>query len=308
VLARAHRVARRLRRSDAADGLLQRASTRLSEASADRPVVEQVRLLLEAGGLVSDGSFRILPVFHYWNDAELALADATRTQLLSHPLSLIPGQTAEELVDEWLLPLARVRPALHRWEVVRVLADALDGAPLGLLPVQLPFRAKDSWLAVEFPETDPLDPSKPFGVNRDTLSIVAHGASAFRPGARQRAILLDEWTEEIPTDQETTGISFRFNQPNAEPPQTLLVAVTPDQTGSWSWDDLVGTLTDTLGRAKRRAVEPAQLESQGPVWNAFAPALVSEFSTLPSADVSLDLLRMQAFVGLTEFYRAIETD
>ena len=53
---------------------------------------------------------------------------------------------------------------------------------------------------------------------------------------------------------------------------------------------MVGTLLDTLRRAKRRAVEPDQLEKQGTAWNAFAPALVSEFSALRGADVSLDLL------------------
>ena len=115
-------------------------------------------------------------------------------------------------------------------------------------------------------------------------------------------MLLDDWTEEIPTTSETTGISFRFNQPNAMPPQTLLLAVTPEETGSWDWDDLVGTLADTLRRAKRRAVEPAQLEKLGSTWNAIAPALVSEFSTLAKNDVSLDLMGMLEFSAWKEFY------
>src|SRR5262249_37178216 len=152
----------------------------------------------------------------------------------------------------WLLGLARVRPRIGTWEAVRTLADALNDIALELLPVQVPYRARDRWLAVEFPEQDPLDATKPFGIVRDTLSIVAHGSYAFRAGIAQRGLLLDEWTEEIPTAQENTGISFRFNQPNAVPPQTLLLAVTPEETGSWSWDALVGTLLDTLARAKRR--------------------------------------------------------
>jgi hypothetical protein len=171
-------------------------------------------------------------------------------------------------------------------------------------PVQVPFRAKDSWLAVEFPEKDPIDPARPFGISRDTLSITAHGSSAFTAGAAQRGVLLDEWTEEIPTASENTGISFRFNQPNAVPAQALLLAVTPEETGSWSWDDLVGTLGDTLARAKRRAVEPAQLEKNGLIWNAIAPALVAEFSTLEKADVSLDLLVALQFAPIHEFYAA----
>jgi hypothetical protein len=148
------------------------------------------------------------------------------------------------------------------------------------------------------------------------LSIAAHGPTAFQSGAKQSGVLIDDWTEEIPTATETTGIAFRFNQPNAAPPQALLLAVTPNETGSWDWDDLVGTLNDTLRRAKRRAVEPDQLETRTPawvtaepawqpfssVWNTFAPALVSEFSTIQLRDVSLDLMTMLDFVPLTEFY------
>ena len=129
-------------------------------------------------------------------------------------------------------------------------------------------------------------------------------------------MLIDDWTEDIPTARETTGIAFRYNQPNAMPPQALLLTVTPNETGSWDWDDLVGTLNDTLRRAKRRAVEPDQLETRTPawitsepawqpfssVWNTFSPALVSEFSTIQLLDVSLDLMPMLDFVPLNEFY------
>ncbi|AGW90326.1 hypothetical protein [Cupriavidus sp. DF5525] len=304
LLARAHRIARRLRRSVQKDGVLDRAGELIGKATPATPVAEQVRLLLEAGKLVFGETLRILPAFHCYNDADLALADSARGQLLAHAVAAVPGASAGEIVDEWLQALARVRPQVHRWEVIRVLAEAMNDVALDMLPVQVPHRNQDSWLAVEFPEKDPLDPSRAFGISRDTLSIAAHGASAFKPGMRQRAILLDEWTEEIPMEQEITGISFRFNQPNAAPPQTLLLAVTPEETGSWSWDALAGTLVDTLGRAKRRAVEPAQLEKQGLIWNAFAPALVSEFSTLMEADVSLDLMLMLDYMQLTEFYAA----
>jgi hypothetical protein len=243
-----------------------------------------------------------LPKFSCFNEIDIATADADRNQLLQHAINATPGITATELVDEWLQGLARVRKPLHRWEIVRTLADALSDVTLAVLPVQIPYRANDSWLAVEFPTTDPDDPTKPFGVSRDTLSIAAHGNTAFQAGLKQSGVMIDDWTEEIPTETETTGIAFRYNQPNAAPPQALLLAVTPEETGSWSWDDLVGILNDTLQRAKRRAVEPDQLEKQSAVWNAFAPALVSEFSTIQQADVSLDLMGVLDFATLTEFY------
>jgi hypothetical protein len=49
-------------------------------------------------------------------------------------------------------------------------------------------------------------------------------------------------------------------------------------------------------------VEPAQLEKQGLIWNAFAPALVSEFSSDIGADVSLDLMAMLEFSPLSSLY------
>ena len=302
LLARAHRIARRLRRADPRDGVLDLATGLVARAVAPLEIDDQVKLLLEAGGLVFGETIRMLPAFTCHNEADLTLADADRPQLLSHAVGIVAGAAGDQVVDEWLQALGRVRSRMRRWDLIRTLADAQNDVTLEMRPVQVPYRVQDSWLAVDLPGHDPLDPAKPFGISRDTLSITAHGDSAFRAGQRQRAVLLDEWTEEIPTAREITGVSFRFNQPNAAPPQTLLLAVTPEETGSWSWDDLTGTLADTFARAKRRAVEPAQLEKQGLVWNAFAPALVSEFSTEREADVSLDLMVMLDFAPLAQFY------
>jgi hypothetical protein len=302
LLDRAHRVARRLRRNDPKDGVLDRAADLISKATPDKPKEEQATYLLQTGKILFGDNFNFLPKFICHNEIDIATADGARSQLLQHAVNATPGITGVEVVEEWLEGLARVRPRLHQWEVVRTLADALNDIRLELRPVQVPYRTNDSWLAVAFPEKDA--DGEPFGISRDTLSIAAHGASAFQAGVLQSGVLLDDWTEEIPTAQEITGIAFRFNQPNASPPQTLLLAVTPEETGAWNWDALVGTLNDTLARAKRRAVEPEQLEKQGLVWNAFAPALVSEFSTLAAADVSLDQMLMMDYVPLTQFYLA----
>ena len=304
LLSRARRVARRLRSAEKADGVLDRAAALIAAASADKPVTDQVASLLQASQILFGDSFKCLPQFTCHNQADLIAADSARAQLLAFALADMAPLDASALVDEWLQGVARVRPRMNTWETVRMLADALNDVRIDMRPAQVPFRANDSWLAVVFPEKDPLDATKPFGITRDTLSITAHGAAAFRSGV-QRGLLLDEWSEEIPTASENTGISFRFNQPNAVPPQTMLLAVTPEQTGAWSWDSLVGILTDTLARAKRRAVEPAQLEKEGLTWNLLAPATVSEFSMVAPADVSLDLMRVAEYATLDELYTAI---
>lgn len=306
LLSRAQRVARRLRRAEPKVGVLDRANALIAAATTDKPIADQASSLLQAGQMLFADSLKLLPQFVCYNEVDLAASDAARAQLLSHALSLAPGLSATEIVDEWLQGLARLRPRLQMFETMRALAESLNDVDVDARPVQVPYRNQDRWLAVEFPEKDPLDATKRFGISRDTLSICAHGASAFQAGVAQRGLLIDEWKEEIPTESETTGISFRFNQPNAVPPQTLLLAVTPEETGSWSWDDLVGTLIDTLARAKRRAVEPAQLEKTGVVWNALALATVSEFSTLPFFDVSLDVLVAVQYEPLKQFYTGLQ--
>ena len=111
----------------------------------------------------------------------------------------------------------------------------------------------------------------------DKLSIVLMNAGTAlnaAAGANVCGLLLDEWVEIIPNTVETTGITFNYDQPDAKPPNTLLLAVTPQQTGSWSWDDLVETLNDTLELAKNRAVEPGHLEDT--VFGQILPGLLTE--------------------------------
>ena len=59
---------------------------------------------------------------------------------------------------------------------------------------------------------------------------------------------------------KTTGIAFHYDQPDASPPQAVLVAVPPRLAGQWTWDDLVHTLDETLDLAMNRMVELEHLE------------------------------------------------
>jgi hypothetical protein len=72
-------------------------------------------------------------------------------------------------------------------------------------------------------------------------------------------LLIDDWTELVPTATETTGFAFHFDRPGASAPQAVLLAAPPDPDGRWRWNELVGVITDTLDRARLRAVEPDQI-------------------------------------------------
>ncbi len=171
-------------------------------------------------------------------------------------------------VDDWLHGMARVREAPRLWEQTVLLADALLG-PGGLLgvsildwtepqlsPIQLPFVQGDHWLGMEFAK----DPKLPDQLGQDRLLFTAHYATGLS-GNRQCGLLLDEWTEVIPAERETTGVAVHHNGPDSEPPQSMLLVVPPVRVtgGQWAAADLVDAITETFEMAKTRAVEPAHL-------------------------------------------------
>lgn len=278
--------------------VLHRLAASLSKAAAliagiaiDATVEKRVAVYIEAGKQLFNDAFAILPRFDYNNSADILRSHADEVQLLDHASSVLNMSFP---ADEWLQNAAHVRPKLARWDYVRTLNETLNASTIALHPVQLPYRKFDSWVAVEFPETypsvdddgNPID--IPFAIAHDTLSAIAHGDQAFVPGAQQCGLLIDDWTEIIPTRDETTGIAFNYDQPNAMPPQALLLAVPPKITGHWDWNVLVGILEDTLLRAKLRAVEPRLLDKQDkPELSVMLPALLAGFSEY-DLDVSLD--------------------
>ena len=220
------------------------------------------------------GDFLLVPHFTFIHPPAVATAHAARAHLLDHARGIgiaLP-------VTEWLHGAACVRPLVHGFEIVRAMAEAGLPTPLSMSPLQLPHRTGDSWLGVEFPTG--------LEVVHDTVAVVQHLPQGFDPTLAQCGLLVDEWGETIPNRHEVTGLSFNYDAPNSEPPQALLLAVTPHETGSWSWDDLVETVRDTFRRARLRAVEPDQLGGLAGI-GTLLPAVMAEFST-GRGSISLD--------------------
>jgi hypothetical protein len=254
------------------------AASLVTQAATATAIVTKVSTLVAAGKAVLAEMFNILPDFQYNNDADIQLSNADRAQLLKHGKDVLHILYPAE---EWLHSIAHVRPRSARWDRVLSLHETFTETRLGLSPVQLPFRTKDSWLAIEFPDKDPQRPTEPFNIAHDTLAITIHGDVAFAAGAPHRGLLIDDWTELLPSRSEITGIAFNYDQPNAAPPQALLLAVSPTQKGGWSWDHLLGIVNDTILRSKLRAVEPRLLDSLNkPELNVLLPAVLADFSQI----------------------------
>lgn len=264
-----------------ADALIARATTlgdatnkQLADAAAAaNPDMAIERLTATVKGWMG-GDMILLPRFAYGDAAAVQNADGARAALVAYAKT----QGSPLPVQEWLHGAACVRPLVHDFEIVRAIADANRVDPLALDVLQLPFRGGDSWLGARFPSS--------MEVLHDTVSMVQHLPQGFSAAGAQVGLLIDEWTESVPAREEVTGLTFNYNAPNSAPPQAVLLAITPHETGRWAWDDLVDTVLDTFRRAKLRAVEPDML-GDIPGIGTLLPAVVAEFST-SAASVSLD--------------------
>lgn len=206
---------------------------------------QRVAKYIEAAKTIFDGYFNVLPIFNLRNTPEVTAAFRGGQGMIPASKPLI--------VEEWMQGLSRIRPKMGAIEEILTLNEAFNDAAydLKLTPIQLPFWEENHWIAVDFPEG--------LTIPGDVLSIVMQSPTISDFSKGQAGLLIDDWTEVIPNKQEITGIAVHYDQPNSEPPQTLLLAITPEITGKWKWADLVDTLHETLDRAKRRAVEPDQL-------------------------------------------------
>jgi hypothetical protein len=221
--------------------------------AAGTPAAEVSALQTGAKALMGD-DFVTIPEFglsaQQGDDWSNAVAASTGGALLSYLTNTL---NIDHPVDEWLTGVARVRPMMRAWESATVLASALGQLEPALLPVQFPFEATAPWLALQFPDS--------YNLASDRLLYTACYATPFDKTKRQCGLLLDQWNEVIPAANRDTGITFNFARPDNEAPQTILVVTPATASGRWQWDDLVAALSETLDLAKKRAVEPTQLDN-----------------------------------------------
>jgi hypothetical protein len=199
--------------------------------------------------------------------AEMTSAFAASEGLLKH---LTDVRGIDFPVDEWMYGVARVREKVRAWEETVMIGGGFSGVEPALTPMQLPYRDGDSWLALQFPDGYALD--------HDRLLYTAH-APGFKAEGMLCGLLVDEWTEVIPSRQATTGVAFHYDRPNHEPPQAMLLVTPPTTAETWEWADLVDAVRETIQLARVRGVEPAQV--QDGAYAAFLPATVMAVTASP---------------------------
>lgn len=195
-------------------------------------------------------AFDPVPLFEFHNQAAL-------TPTMIDTNDLLADHTGDLVLDQWLAGLARVREMVTNYELLNIVVQTLNPDYLDsreMKPVQVPFDSsgQDRWMG--------LSVSDPASLKE---GVVAIGADLYNGYAMsnvsQAGIVIDEWVDIIPNKEETTGISFHHNQPNAKAPQCLILGLTPQITGSWRWNDVVDMLNETFELAKARGLSYEQI-------------------------------------------------
>jgi hypothetical protein len=220
----------------------------------------------EAARLLLGKDYVVVPLFAAHSEGVSELTAATATPVESDPLA----------IESWLQSVAYVRPAMQAWDILATYHDWLHNSHFDFVPVQLPNAPGAKWIGGIFNDTVRAD---------DVVSIAILGPPAGY-AAPLTGLLVDEWTELVPSPNETTGIAMHINRPNAVAPQALLVAVAPKQTGHWAWSDLIAILHDTIDRAQLRAVEPDDIKF--PYFQLLPPIVTAfdESMLMPAAKFS----------------------
>lgn len=250
---------------------LARVSTLQEGLNNDTPIPRQVEIYREMAKSLFGKQFVLLPQYTLNN------FDKIKEQLELHKTGkgLLRASEIDFPMEEWLQSIGEVREKMYATEMAGMIVDTLGRSFPDLNPIQFPFKnnadhtVNDHWLGIKYP--------KHYQPDEDKLSIVLMNAKFLSHGeakTRRVGFIVDEWVEIIPHATSTTGLAFHYDQPDATAPHSLLLAVSPQETGAWEWDDLLMTLVDTLKLAKNRAVEPDHLENT--IFAQALPAILSE--------------------------------
>lgn len=235
---------------------------------------EELEVLTQLGQLLFGRGFKVFPEFELTKPNQLSKA-------LANP-ELFKDMD-DFVVEEWLQGLTLVRNPVKMYTNLTMLRETFSASheEKQLDTVQLPY-GNAPWIANSRPQGNL--------ISGDTLSLAIELPDNYDPTKPQLGIILDEWKEFIPDKTTNTGVTFNYNQPNTEAPQALLLAVTPEITGSWQWDDLMATVVETMDLAKKRAVDPDLIkESQ---LAHFLPAIlgpINDQDLYPSLDFAQNI-------------------
>lgn len=165
------------------------------------------------------------------------------------------------VVEDNLVSLADVRPALSALHQVRLygkfnfLPAARDVRPLQLAAKSEYAFAENYWMGAEVGDE--------CYVRDANVYTVLNPDCFVRQGTESQdvaGVVFDYWVERIPYSQQTAAVAFAYDQPDAEPPQAVLVGVSSvGGKHRWSERRMLRTIRSAMYQVQSRAVEPEHI-------------------------------------------------
>ncbi len=194
-------------------------------------------------------NFVALPLCQLVDSQEQAASLANASQL-------VPGGPSD--VDDWLRLHAAARPSVAR------LTELLDNSDLAKMDepisagstevIQLPHNPEEQWVGLPL-KADLVRPKANLSI------LVHHSGDSLDASAAQALMVIDGWEDRIPDVNQSSAVTFQYDAPNAQAPQTILLAVPPlrDQK-TWSFNDVVGAVREAKELGEIRMADLAHID------------------------------------------------
>lgn len=200
-------------------------------------------------------SFRMVPRMAV--NTELIDADGYRKQLADdfHFSNLSP-----EGLEEWMIEAAKVRKSVLCVQHARMFQQWHDFDEVSLTVLQTPSPDDAEWIGTTLSsEARIVDKRSYVLLNKEQMLV--SDTNGYRP---MTGLVLDYWVERIPYKTQTAGLAFSYDQPDAEAPNAILLALSPNISSSasrklsknWSRADFERSIKSAMHLVKSRAVEP----------------------------------------------------
>ena len=208
--------------------------------------------------------FKVIPRFclNPLSDVDLNAQSTQLNKLFSY------SNASPMQIEAWTGEVSKVREPIGQLQQVRVFSDFLGVDHGETAVLQFPFHPeKDKeWLGREVSSEDIVE-------DKDSLVLFDRKNFSSDKTKSNAGLIIDQWMELIPYEHQRGGVVFNFDQPNAEAPQVILLAVPSKinmrerkdgkyEAKNWTLSELITTLNDTRVMAENRAVEPDHLYAE----------------------------------------------
>ena len=171
------------------------------------------------------------------------------------------GNVKAALLEETMTELADVRTQLNALHQLRLYAQwngtdaCADLTAMQLDTAEFDYRA---WLGAEVQHEDNVHDANVYTVvNASEFMRRDASGQKFQDAA---GLVVDYWVEKIPYRRQTAAVAFGYDQPDAEPPQAILVGIsTLGGQHNWSEHRMIRTIRSAMHQVQSRAVEPEHL-------------------------------------------------